>query len=150
MTFPLFFSDTLTLSSNGKHTFIAAWVIGAFFDISYIIYEIYANEDENEILWTILVHPVLRPNSADTQSTPFSANSPPCLSYFIFTFVGHLLPLKEKSWKRMSFWQCDKSCLAFYINLYSHMGQFLQGGKNGHLMSFFFKSRASVWPNLMR
>ena len=25
-----------------------------------------------------------------------------------------------------------------------HMGQFLQGGKNGHLMSFFFKSRASV------
>ena len=31
-----------------------------------------------------------------------------------------------------------------------HMGQFLQGGKNGRLMSFFFKSRASVWPNLMR
>ena len=26
----------------------------------------------------------------------------------------------------------------------SHMGQFLQGGKNGRLMSFFFKSRASV------
>ena len=25
-----------------------------------------------------------------------------------------------------------------------HMGQFLQGGKNGRLMSFFFKSRASV------
>ena len=32
----------------------------------------------------------------------------------------------------------------------THMGQFLQGGKNGRLMSFFFKSRASVWPNLMR
>ena len=31
-----------------------------------------------------------------------------------------------------------------------YMGQFLQGGKNGRLMSFFFKSRASVWPNLMR
>ena len=31
-----------------------------------------------------------------------------------------------------------------------HMGQFLQGGKNGRLMSFFFKSRASVWLNLMR
>ena len=32
-----------------------------------------------------------------------------------------------------------------------HMGQFLQGGKKGRLMSFFFfKSRASVWPNLMR
>ena len=27
------------------------------------------------------------------------------------------------------------------------MGRFLQGGKNGRLMSFFFKSRASVWPN---
>ena len=26
-----------------------------------------------------------------------------------------------------------------------HMGQFLQGGKNGRLMSFFFKRRASVW-----
>ena len=25
-----------------------------------------------------------------------------------------------------------------------HMGQFLQGGKNGRLRSFFFKSRASV------
>ena len=33
-----------------------------------------------------------------------------------------------------------------------HMGQFLQGGKNGRLMSyfFFFKSRASAWPNPMR
>ena len=30
------------------------------------------------------------------------------------------------------------------------MGQYLQGGKNGRLMSFFFKSRAFVWPNLMR
>ena len=32
--------------------------------------------------------------------------------------------------------------LISYIEPY--MGQFLQGGKNGHLMSFFFKSRASV------
>ena len=28
--------------------------------------------------------------------------------------------------------------------VFMHMGQFLQGGKNGRLMSFFFKSRASV------
>ena len=27
---------------------------------------------------------------------------------------------------------------------YDYMGQFLRGGKNGRLMSFFFKSRASV------
>ena len=31
-----------------------------------------------------------------------------------------------------------------FITLWNHMGQFLQGGKNGRLMSFFFKSRASV------
>ena len=36
------------------------------------------------------------------------------------------------------------------VAILSHMGQFLQGGKNGRLMSFFFKSRASVRPNLMR
>ena len=37
-----------------------------------------------------------------------------------------------------------------FIGLYLHMGQFLQGGKNGRLISFFLKSRASLWPNLMR
>ena len=31
-----------------------------------------------------------------------------------------------------------------------HMGQFLQDGENGHFMSIFFKSRAFVWPNLIR
>ena len=43
---------------------------------------------------------------------------------------------------------------AVYADIYicrkPHMGQFVQGGKNGRLMSYFFKSRASVWPNLMR
>ena len=39
--------------------------------------------------------------------------------------------------------QHSKICLQFFWNTL-HMGQFLQGGKNGRLMSFFFKSRASV------
>ena len=38
------------------------------------------------------------------------------------------------------------NCLPLFV----HMGQFVQGGKNGCLMSFFFTRRASVWPNLMR
>ena len=73
-----------------------------------------------------------------------------------FGFISRLVVVQfAMHWCLLPFYEyAIEPPTSFRSSLFSrrnfYMGQFLQGGKNDRLLSFFFLSRASVWPNLMR